>query len=1182
MALTDALSPAQKHTLAEAIRRMEADGLDPAQIKRVASKWVKEQDSSFRSSSLGVKAAQEMGLPPQGQPASSRRPVTAIRGPQHWQPKPVPPPPIQPRTLVEMAEYPAKLKAWQEQKAKIDKQNLDVLARSFPATSVPVGEGSPFREDPAIAQTARDVASKARAGFDPWKAVQEKILPGLQQGVGSIVSPGTRAIQDPEVRRSVQRGMGALVGAPGSVEELLLNAGLAAGVPLVGKGVSVLKAALKKGDAAFDAAVGRMKLAPEQAAKFKSEVQARFTPKELPGYHSPEATPIKGMAQTETRYVRDNWRKIVQQDIAEMERMLKGGVSQNHRRKITKALAAAKNALAKGEAPQPVVKQLKERFRSLNAPKTPEAPQKLVETPKTTVPTIGAKDAKEVRSNTGQVQGTGRSGQGLQSQSREDIQRPAQAGTEAGQPKLEVELPIGSAAKHEVTDAERELFGLKDRKPTERKADEITIGNAKKGYDGEQAQRLAKWGDRAQPLNDEQTVKLVYRKIELRNRHEALKEQIRSTPSKELYDELDEIERQFDQVATTLDRSGTETGRSLRIRQIELREDLSELEVKRRAKALGANEQELKRYEKLTSPTEAGSLPSVEKEIREAEKTLERAKAEGTLKKNRGAIFDKKTLDEEWEALRKQKTEITARLGANIDPELLIVLGKMAVNVAKRGINSIDELVRAIKHEFPGATDEEIIDAFNKESATSRTKAEISEELKAARSRYAALKREGKYDERLRKDIADYENQLRTGSYRLPTKEEKQLSDRLLLLKSHRENLRSEIKFRLSQQGKPRSRKVAEELTAFPKAAMSIADMSAVLRQGLLLAAGNPGKAVVALGRATRAMASPKFAAEFEGRLRTGSMAAARERAGLYLADQGVAIGKREEAFLSHLAEKIPVYGQVVKASERHFNTFLNSLRADAFDATYLAVGNMTAQESRALARFINVATGRGELGKLTQAADVLQHVFYSPRLVASRIQAPLDALGLTGRGREVWRSRGARRQMVQSWTSLVTSGMLTLKYLEANGAKVTWDPASSDFGKAVFGNTRIDIWGGFQQPVRQIASAIKKSIQASQGELKGQELVSQVGKDVFQFLRYKAAPGPTLAGELLTKKTPVGQDITRPQAALDAVTPLLVQDFIEALNDPKTPRERAVAGLAASFFGIGVSTYEKSEPKRK
>ena len=34
-------------------------------------------------------------------------------------------------------------------------------------------------------------------------------------------------------------------------------------------------------------------------------------------------------------------------------------------------------------------------------------------------------------------------------------------------------------------------------------------------------------------------------------------------------------------------------------------------------------------------------------------------------------------------------------------------------------------------------------------------------------------------------------------------------------------------------------------------------------------------------------------------------------------------------------------------------------------------------------------------------------------------------------------------------------------------GAEVGDDPEDSDFGKIIIGNTRIDIWGGIQQPMR-------------------------------------------------------------------------------------------------------------------
>ena len=79
-----------------------------------------------------------------------------------------------------------------------------------------------------------------------------------------------------------------------------------------------------------------------------------------------------------------------------------------------------------------------------------------------------------------------------------------------------------------------------------------------------------------------------------------------------------------------------------------------------------------------------------------------------------------------------------------------------------------------------------------------------------------------------------------------------------------------------------------------------------------------------------------------------------------------------------------------VKHSNRAYITFLNKLRADSFDAMYETMSpeqRKNPKNLEAIANYINVATGRGNLGKASSAAEILATVLFSPRLLASRFQ---------------------------------------------------------------------------------------------------------------------------------------------------------------------------------------------------
>ena len=101
----------------------------------------------------------------------------------------------------------------------------------------------------------------------------------------------------------------------------------------------------------------------------------------------------------------------------------------------------------------------------------------------------------------------------------------------------------------------------------------------------------------------------------------------------------------------------------------------------------------------------------------------------------------------------------------------------------------------------------------------------------------------------------------------------------------------------------------------------------------------------------------------------------------------------REDVFMNKLAKKIPIYGIFYKGSERAYSGFLNMLRIDVFNkgVEHLKLQGITFEENpeqyEALARTINNATGRGELGATGEKiARELGLVFFSPRMLTSRV----------------------------------------------------------------------------------------------------------------------------------------------------------------------------------------------------
>src|SRR3990167_10503808 len=93
----------------------------------------------------------------------------------------------------------------------------------------------------------------------------------------------------------------------------------------------------------------------------------------------------------------------------------------------------------------------------------------------------------------------------------------------------------------------------------------------------------------------------------------------------------------------------------------------------------------------------------------------------------------------------------------------------------------------------------------------------------------------------------------------------------------------------------------------------------------------------------------------------------------LALTDLGGALTLREEAIMSNLPERIPIFGKVIRASNRAYTGFLNKLRVDIFNdiirKSETAGKKLTDRELEDIGRFINAGTGKGELFSILKDA---------------------------------------------------------------------------------------------------------------------------------------------------------------------------------------------------------------------
>jgi hypothetical protein len=263
----------------------------------------------------------------------------------------------------------------------------------------------------------------------------------------------------------------------------------------------------------------------------------------------------------------------------------------------------------------------------------------------------------------------------------------------------------------------------------------------------------------------------------------------------------------------------------------------------------------------------------------------------------------------------------------------------------------------------------------------------------------------------------------------------------------------------------------------------------------------------------------------------------------------------------------------------------LNKLRADVFDdilkKAEMAGNNVDSKTLESLSDFINAATGRGKFGiketgiipkKAEKIATILNGIFFSPRLMASRLNllnpyfySQLQPL--------------ARKEALK--TLFATTGIFGSLYglWKMAGGNVGTDPRSADFGKLKVGNTRYDVLGGFQQYIKLASQLISGEIVSSSSGRTitlGEGYKPLTRKDIaLRFFEGKTSPIASFIIGLMTGQTATGEDVDVPTEIISRFVPMVVQDLYDLSQEDGA--EGLLYGLPA-IFGTGVQTYGKQE----
>jgi len=455
--------------------------------------------------------------------------------------------------------------------------------------------------------------------------------------------------------------------------------------------------------------------------------------------------------------------------------------------------------------------------------------------------------------------------------------------------------------------------------------------------------------------------------------------------------------------------------------------------------------------------------------------------------------------------------------------------------------------------------------------------------ISAARKQYNTLKREL----RTEASIADLNEQLKTGNYKEAVPREPLDAPALEKALVEKVRLQREVQDRIRKLRANTFFDLAKETLFTSRTMLATADVSFMFRQGLLLSVRRPFKATAAYAKGIGAFFSQNSADAIDIGLRSHPNQIERDRAGLFLAELDGRRNAREELYMSNFFESVPVLGKILAPirgvagmSNRSFATAMNLLRSSAFDTFVKNHPEATQQQKKDYARYVNAASGRGSLGTASAAADKLAFIFFAPRFMVSRFQAPLElVIGtakstsslLRGDVQLAKEQATVAAEIAKDWLALAMTGFLIMKMAQMMGADVGDDPESSDFGKIIIDDTRIDIFGGFQQPMRLISAVTIGGLKA-QGVMKGKSKQTAIDMGS-RFLQYKLSPNITFPVALVFGVNIIGQEQTGAETAIRAYTPLVLQETFDVWDNTRS-LEMAAAAALLTATGVGVTEH--------
>lgn len=409
----------------------------------------------------------------------------------------------------------------------------------------------------------------------------------------------------------------------------------------------------------------------------------------------------------------------------------------------------------------------------------------------------------------------------------------------------------------------------------------------------------------------------------------------------------------------------------------------------------------------------------------------------------------------------------------------------------------------------------------------------------------------------------------------------------------------------------------------FARAVMSSGDVSMIGRQAFpalsqeLLT--HPLKTLNLIKNSLKYITDDKYYQESMAKIASDPLFQFFKDSGVDFTSIGGNIAKnREQGFASNIAERFALTSWFVKPSERQAVGFLNDIRMvqakrmyDAFitqglnpqklslaelnayresinasrtgiSKMFKALEPLTKEEYksinhvdafRAAAKLVNASTGRGEAPALLKnVSKTLDNAMFSSKLFYRNIRYLNPANYVSGNIPSI-----VKKQQLEQLTSMIVLATTFLTMAKAAGADVELNPVSSKFAKAKFGNTYIDLTGGFQPYLRTFAQLATGKVKSTSGNIStmdtGYGSQSWVGT-AGNFMRGKLNPLYSTGLDLISGTNAVGEPVTIPKVVKDNIAPLAWRDAYDAIMASEDKDIFNVFGYgASSAVGFGMTT---------